>query len=636
MRVLVVLSLAALLGAPTAAPAAPAAAAAPAAPAAVVTGRVTDALTGAPLAGRKVVADDDDVLGPGAPRTATTDADGRYRFTGSTARHYQVRVERLGADDPHLDTYAPGVLDVGRADWVLPPATADVAVQAGYRISGTWRNSGAAEDGEAVELDGLDTGVTSQVYAVHGSWLAWVPAGRYVASFVRADLGGQFWFGGAAAPVVDDVAHAAVLRVGPGLRSPDLQVTQPRDALVRIRVVDAVTRRPLTGACVLSDAGGRSEPGTAPPDGLHVVQDFCDAELAVRPGRDVVRVAQSCGHIPTLLTVHAQRGSTRAYTVALRRGGTVTGRAVDAATGKPLDVPLVEVLTRRPWPDVEHWDCDTPPRPAAGRFQQDTVPPGLLSVVVSDPGVSVAYPGRYAPGTDDAKHARVFRLLAGRTLDVGTVRLRRGGVLRGRVLDPAGRPVAGATVTGVSAGDGGTDRFATESFTTDALGRYRLVGVKAGSTLVRIEPPAWSPLPVQWLGGADEQHATKVPTRWGATVPAPDARLRAGGSLRVRVPGVVGSVAVEALDAAGRAVRYVVLVGPDGVATLDRLPAASLRVHVWSVDVQHPAETWFGGRHFADADGVVVRAGRTGTVTVPLRLPPAPQQAPAPGRSAAA
>jgi len=619
--------LAALVVAPVLpASAAPAGPAAPEqrAPRLTLTGRVVDAASGAPLPGRTV-----SVIGnadPSVPQPVTTGPDGRYQVTGLMAGvRYQVRVE--GDDDgPHLATYAPGVVGEVDGAWITAPARVDVAVQRGYLIRGRYRAPRIDPELLFVNVSNLDRsdvgyGATRVEVAEDGTWRAWVPPGRYGVWFGVAEQGGAFWYGGAAHPVVEDLAAAAVLRVGPGRSTPSVDVVEPPQALIRVRVVDAATRRPVTAPCVeQAHDAPPTGPGSRPSGGLTWFSDVdCPKGAApettsVKGGRDVVEVSGGPGYLPARLTVRVQRGHVRDYTVALRRAAQVRGRAVDAATGRPVRYPCATPYPRGPWPLVRasaRTLCQDRPN---GWFDVPSVRPGLVTVGISGED----HHERFAKDADTHDRATTYRVVAGRTLDIGTVRLRRSGTVRGRVLDAAGLPVAGAVVALPEAGwwpEHG------QSATTDAGGRYTLGGVPGGQVRLRIRPPAGSPWPDQWLGGVDERHATVVRSRWGATVTAPVARLALGGTLRVRVTGASGAVFAEVFDAAGRPVDQrgkSARVGRDGAAVVDPLPATGVRVHVWSGSLLDPAQAWFGGGQFADADTVVVRRGRTTTITVAL------------------
>jgi protocatechuate 3,4-dioxygenase beta subunit len=67
------------------------------------------------------------------------------------------------------------------------------------------------------------------------------------------------------------------------------------------------------------------------------------------------------------------------------------------------------------------------------------------------------------------------------------IRLKRGGVISGRVLDQFGEPVANARVSLETSSNGSSDHRTVMSTTTDDLGEYRLGGLSEGAFLPFIE-----------------------------------------------------------------------------------------------------------------------------------------------------
>ena len=122
---------------------------------------------------------------------------------------------------------------------------------------------------------------------------------------------------------------------------------------------------------------------------------------------------------------------------------TLTGLVTSASTGGPLPQARVEIFAQ---PDPEsarqrHGKGDLMGEPlaraavdAAGRFRI-AVPPGLRLVVVAD-----------APGHQRSFLAQPTIVNAPSERNLGTLELPRGRRLTGKVLDAAGKPVAGARV----------------------------------------------------------------------------------------------------------------------------------------------------------------------------------------------
>ena len=612
-----------------AAPAAATVAATAAAAAPVITGTVRAADTGRGLAEAQVVAfsaaggtwsaGDDD----GTFSMAMTDEKGAFRLPKlRTGVEYRILVvPRPGS--AYVPSYAPGTQHAAAAALVAAPGRVVVRLPRGQVVTGRLLDpKGRPADRGHVSLVGADDAELqgSGTTDAKGRWRATVVPGRYL---VTAFDGEGLWW----APGVDDVRKATVLTVRAGRATPALTVRTPKPALVDTTVVDAPTRASLPEAC--AEEGYREwDPAAEGPGGLSLGWslsfsvadgDPCDEPASHRvvqvdPDSGLVR-ASAPGHVDTTVKAPGvRRGVTVPLTIALPVAGTITGRVL-GADGKPalgcVEAEDVDAPARLFPADV---DCGLD----RGAFTLEGLAPGRYRVRASGEGV----PDRYAPDADDAASATVYTVTAGTTTPAGTVRLRRGGVLKGRVLDTAGHPVVGATV--VVPGATWWQPALAGTF-TDAAGRYTLTALPAGATRVRVVPSQRSGLASQWLGGAaDETRAATVPVRLGSTSTAPDLRLPRGATLRVKVgPAGKAPVMVEAFDAQGRETGDLALVGKDGIAVLTGLPATAVRVHAESSSVLAPKGAWLGGTSFKDAKGVALRAGRTTTVTLALRPLPA-------------
>lgn len=159
----------------------------------------------------------------------------------------------------------------------------------------------------------------------------------------------------------------------------------------------------------------------------------------------------------------------------LQPAGRIAGRVVDEA-GRPVDAFRVVARMRArsgygPMPRDNFAGDD-------GRFALEDVGEGEYVV-------DVTAPERAPAVVSDVKVA------AGATVDVGTVRLAAGGIVRGLVVDAASAPVAGAwaSITGAVRD---FSRSAPE-VTTDAGGAFEFRGVPPGAAQVTVTHPSYAP-----------------------------------------------------------------------------------------------------------------------------------------------
>jgi hypothetical protein len=163
-------------------------------------------------------------------------------------------------------------------------------------------------------------------------------------------------------------------------------------------------------------------------------------------------------------------------------GGVIAGILTSGDLGQPVrkaPVRLVTVATRQSRPTAT--DAD-------GRFLFSNLPPGAYTLVASKPGfLEMVYgarrPGPTSPGT-------VITLAAGQKIDTIAMRLPRGSVISGTIIDEFGDPAFNVPVRAMrnvfqegyrALGGGG-------NAVTDDRGVYRIAGLAPGDYLVSAVP----------------------------------------------------------------------------------------------------------------------------------------------------
>lgn len=185
-------------------------------------------------------------------------------------------------------------------------------------------------------------------------------------------------------------------------------------------------------------------------------------------------------------------------------------------SGSPIRVVEMPPWVLEAW---EHLPVPTTHTDAAGRFRLGGLVPGSNLVAVTKKGL-LAH-------VDPA-----VRLDPGEVEDLGRIRLDYGEQLRGRVLDTAGEPVAGAEVVAGTTSTMVPVDFASHVGTSDAEGRFAAEGFGAGRITVAARRSPRDP----WVM-ADPQ-----PIRQEVVVTLP-----AVAALTVKVTGPDGEILPEPL-----------------------------------------------------------------------------------------
>ena len=196
------------------------------------------------------------------------------------------------------------------------------------------------------------------------------------------------------------------------------------DVLVRARPVGSSPTPSRGGSSVRRRPGGGFQTGettkTAPDGSFRIagLTRFQHVLSAVR-GREEVG------------TINAMPGD-EAVELRMRIQGAIAGRVIDAATGEPVTRFSVTV-SRGPRPALVSAAATRRIADPDGAFTALDVAPGIHHVVVEAPGYATGMAGPVETGLGD----RVGGV---------EVRLERGIVVHGRVVDDEGEPIAGAGV----------------------------------------------------------------------------------------------------------------------------------------------------------------------------------------------
>jgi uncharacterized GH25 family protein len=208
--------------------------------------------------------------------------------------------------------------------------------------------------------------------------------------------------------------------------------------------------------------------------------------------------------------------------IVLQPTSAVEGKAVDG-DGKPVAGARIVILPtdRRAGFQIEDGTSDD-----GGVFRIEDVPPGAAEARATARGFQAASVSN-------------LEIRAGQDLKGVEIVLAAGAAVEGRVLSPAGRPVAGADVEVLAAEEGRRFFMMPVSAQTDGDGRYRLEGVAPGARTVQASHesyrsavrdlevrPGENTLDISLEGGSEVRG--RVVDEGGAPVPGARVSLREG------------------------------------------------------------------------------------------------------------
>jgi protocatechuate 3,4-dioxygenase beta subunit len=524
-------------------------------PGASLSGRVLGP-AGKPVADAVVVAEPEvRMSGPPAERT---DAAGRFEMSGVTPGSYT-----LYARHPDL---APGMTAGVFAEHGFD-AVADISLATGATISGRLLGSDDAPVAGSVvvqELNGRRVGSA-------------------LAEVLRADTGPEGRFKLDRVPPGFHVLGALAPRhlttrldfdVGARARAVELGDVRLEAGLsISGRVADRAGH-PIGDASIagrVQGPGASDAPAEArsSPDGRFVLGGLSQARYWLSVGAD--------GYAEANRTV--QPGDERVEFI-LEPSGTITGLVVDES-GKPIDS---YVVTAEPTDDTRR-SLGSSVANVDGRFKVEGLSAGGYVLQVTAPD--------RAPATRSD-----VEVAAGGTVDVGLIRVSRGGIVRGTVADSQGIPVPGASVSVQAVGREYSQWILTTAESvSDQGGAFELRGVLDATVVAVARHPEYAdgqsePFEVDSRGMAE----TRIVLLRGGRIEG-SARKRDGSPV---VPATVSAGPFGGAHGQGVAVR------PDGSFAIERVQPGRVGVFLR----QGTGHQYYGGQS-RETD---VREGETSVV----------------------
>jgi protocatechuate 3,4-dioxygenase beta subunit len=511
-----------------------------------------------------------------APPAERTDERGEFELAGIAPGEYTV-VAREGGR-------APGIASV-----VVEPegeATVSLTVSDGGYVTGrivdpTGRPLPGRVRLEVFEDRGLpdfaSDGVAAEARADGTFALGPVPLGS---------LGIGVSAPGHASRRVDALipARARTVDVGDVALDPGLAIR----GRVRDRQGDAIDGATVRALGQEPGEAGEAE-ATSGPDGRFDLG-------GLRPGRHQVS-ASAPGFATAFVTAEA---GGEPVDVVMDAGGTIAGRVVDAegsAVEEAQVTAQAEGESRGPggYHGARADEGD-------GRFLIPDVAPGTYEL------------GARASGRGEAARAGV-RVAPGRTTDVGTLALARGGTVQGVVVDSEGRGIPGATVHADRDANRRTGELETQ---TGSTGAFELTGVPIGPVHVsarHLSYAASAPV-VAEVDPEKENSPVRI-------VLARGGRVEGRALHRDGRPFTGGRVHAWSLDGRGSGGGWEAApIDGDGSFVMEHVPAGRMKLDLMAFTPSSPMVSGMGGGNILTTVAsreVEIRDGETVSVDLALR-----------------
>ena len=249
-----------------------------------------------------------------------------------------------------------------------------------------------------------------------------------------------------------------------------------------------------------------------------------------------------------------------------------------------------------------------------GRFHSARADEGDGRFLISDVAPGAYDLGVQASGRGEAARAGV-RVAAGRTTDVGTIALARGGTVQGVVVDAEGRGIPGATVHADRDANRRTNHLQTQ---TGSTGAFELSGVPIGPVHVSARHSSYAASAPVVAEVDPEKEAPPV-----RIVLARGGRIEGRALHRDGRPFTAGRVHAWPLDgrASGGGSEAAPIDG-DGSFVMEHIPAGRMKLDLMAFTPSSPMVSGLGGGNILTTVAsreVDVRDGEAISVDVALR-----------------
>lgn len=502
-----------------------------------IAGRVTDALSGAPVEGIEACAHTQS----GGWACAGTDANGQYTIEGLASGSYAVGFQPWSKN--YLSAYYGGVEYESEATQVVLSAGAtvtgiDMALKPGGEITGTVRDQSSGTPIEGAQV------CASSDRPFSSSWPACVSTGaggRYTLTQLRSgDYQVRFsapGFVGQYYLEASTTGEAEPVEVAEGAIASEIDAALVHGASIAGRVTSANGGAPLADIEVCASTVRGESPGCArtSSSGEYTITGLAAGEYTVSfwgAGYPTQYYSDTFSSIEAEQVLVSAGNTTGSVDDALRGGGSISGAVSSASTGEPLEAVNVCAFARGSGVTCARSN-------GAGQYTIVGLRPGDYAVTLE------AFKGYLQTRLP---HRVTVAAEAGAAGVDGA--MQPGGRIAGEVREAAsGNPLSGVRVCADRQGE-----FAYlfgDCAETDAHGAYTIEGLASGEWVVGFSVRAGDLAGQLFAGASSIEEATPVTVTAGAITDNVNAALVAGGE----IGGVVTDASGAALEGAEVCVR---------------------------------------------------------------------------------
>ena len=238
-------------------------------------------------------------------------------------------------------------------------------------------------------------------------------------------------------------------------------------------VIDSRDGTPLAGARIQIDAVGRKRSWiSSDKDGRFDLRDLEPGLYTLRADAEGWRPS---GRDAETLEINLEPGDALTdRTLALVEGAGLRAQVelVDAPGAGELQLSYL-----RDGSGATQYTLDPIPIEADGDISLDNLAPGEIELEVIAPGHVMPTP-------------IAARLVPGEVEDIGVIRLISGAIVRGAVVDPAGRPLEGAVVEVI---DGNAPDDPLKPVKTNTIGDFEILGIEGSWATLRFSAASHRP-----------------------------------------------------------------------------------------------------------------------------------------------